>query len=478
VEAETTDSGQRGPDATLNDSGDAGAALPSFDAGDAATVTVSPSPGPAISDLLYGVNYEWNLVSAAQFSAWNASMTSGSHYMLMRYPSGWNAEHYTWGQNQEVAWSTGTGNCYDPAGQSCANDTPGASPATALAAAPKMDFIVPSALYVKSGDAADLATLVSTAQSLVTQYGSTVPLWEIGNEWWNQGSSSASAVATRLSRYATLVAAVAPAMKAAAAAQSATIEVYATIDWQSTGQVTTLMQGAADAGGAGAWAAVDGISIHPYCGNDPDAGPTCDSLPATVAQIVALSGKPLVYASEWSVSESVSTDDDGMQNANLTVQAFGQMARAGVHAAAYWPGSDFVVGVSLVGGASHQYPSTATGLAFGWLSQFYEGQVLTTGGDLPAIAAVNAGQVTILVPTGALGTQTVWIPLAGTGLSHVVSAEVLYAASATSTTASVASLPTILQASDAGTVAVGFVVNPGSAGRGSTGEIARITLSP
>ncbi len=468
--------------------------------GGAATVTLSMAPGPAISPHIYGINYEWNLVPAAEFAAWAEAMNTDIHYALVRYPSGWNAEHYIWGQNEEDAWSTSDGNCYDPAAGSgaaagsvrrqaagaspCPHRSPGASPETVLGAAPLVSFVIPSRAYDTSGLQSDLAGTVATARTLVAQYGARVPIWEIGNEWWNQGNAHASAGdrAAILARYAQLVAAVAPAMKSI----DPSIQIYATVDWQTPQDVAAVRQ----AVGASAWAAVDGISIHAYCGARPivkaskDLGDyACSDIPSTVAQIRTLSGKTAIYDSEWENGVNRNTDDYGIRNATLTLFTVQDMAHAGIQAAAYWPGTDFGTQTTLVESAGWHFAPTATGVLFGWMSQYYEGHVLTTGGTLPAAAALNGnGDVTLFVPSVQDGPVEVAISLAGTLLTRVVSAQVLSVASPDNPGSSASRVPyisalpvTMSQGSDGPMADV--ALNPGTSGRGSGWEIARITFS-
>ena len=98
---------------------------------------------------------------------------------------------------------------------------------------------------------------------------------------------------------------------------------------------------------------------------------------------------------------------------------------------------------------------------------------------MPAVAAKSDQGVTVIVPSGASGARRVRISLAGTGLSHVVSAQVLYSDHPddrrNSRLATSVSLP-VSMIQDSGGPVVEFTLNPGGPGRGAGWEIARVTL--
>jgi hypothetical protein len=433
-------------------------------ASSSATITIDMTPAATISPLLYGADYEWNLVSAASFHDWSEAMPALASAPT-RYPSGWNAEHYTWGQNQETAWQVTKQNCYTPVpSQSCANDIAGAGPGKLLGSVSVPSFIVPSALYVKNPTSENLQALVTQSAGLARHFGDQVRIWEIGNEWWLQGSQDSRAA--RLTAYSQLVAAVAPQMKAA----NANILIYADADWLNPQEVATIRGNV----GAKAWKAIDGISIHAYCSGDTsldDSRPACSDLSAVAAQIRSESGKDLLFDSEWNASQMQSIKY--IVNAYMTVFGVEAMAMAGIQGAAYWPTAYIEPEVSLIDSSDG---ATPTGTLYSWLAQYYQGQALSTHGKLPAIAALaDDGKVTLFVPTQDTGPIEIKIPLKGTGLSRVVSAEVLYTAKPNSPNPETADLPIAIKTG--GGKHVDFVLNPGTKDRGKSWEIARVTLS-
>jgi len=421
----------------------------------AATVTISNAPGIPISPLLYGVNYVWDKVPEVEFAPFRGSMREIAHASLMRYLGGWGAEAYDWSNNTESEFRKSGG----------PGAMPGAAPEAFLAAAPVPSFITPSKAGVADPRADE--DIARQSATLVTQYGGRVKYWEIGNEWWLQGGAknNTQTRARNLENYARLVAAVAPAMKAA----NPSIIIFATADWVSPEDITEMRQIAGPA-----WDSVDGISLHTYCGTiDPRR--RCEDLPAGVAAVRAASGKQMIYASEWSVTRGLNLDDDGIMNAALTVAALRDMAFAGIQLGAYWPPVKIVDSSAFVS-ADYQAPY-ATGIAFGWMSRYYEGEALRTGGDVPSVAARDGKIVTVIVPGAAPGPEHVRILLTGTGLHEVVSAQVLYTEGSgrAGRPGHVGILPTVLDDEPGGQYAA-FDLNPGTPGRGAADEIALIRL--
>jgi hypothetical protein len=421
-----------------------------------ATITISTAPSIPISPLLYGVNYVWDKVPDTEFGAFRGVMGNVAHASLMRYLGGWGAEAYDWSDNTESNFRKSDA----PGAQ------PGAAPEEFLATVPAASFVTPSKAGVANPDAA--AEIAQASAALVSQYGGRVKYWEIGNEWWLQSTArnNPAVRARNLENYAHLVGLVAPAMKAA----NPSITIFATADWASPADITEMRQIA----GPG-WDSVDGMSLHTYCGAlDPQR--RCEDLPAAVAAVRAASGKQAIYASEWSVARGMNTNDDGIVNAALTVAALRDMAFAGIQLGAYWPPVKMVDASALVS-ADYAAPY-ATGIAFGWMSRYYEGLALRTNGDVPSVAARNGKTMTVIVPSGSAGLLHVRILLTGTGLHQVSSAEVLYTAAGAGRATRpgyVAMLPVAVR-DEAGETYATFDLNPGAPGRGAADEIARVSL--
>jgi hypothetical protein len=413
-----------------------------------ATITISQAGGVPISPLLYGVNYQWDKVPASEFASYRAAMSGIAHASLSRYLGGWGAEHYDWSSNLESGkWGAGQ---------------PGEAPEGFLEAVPAASFITPSARAISHPEMIPETTAETAA--LVARYGGRVAYWEIGNEWWLQSGARLNPQkrARNLAGYARLLASVVPAMKNA----DPNIKVFAMADWTAPDEVARLR-----ALTGPAWAQIDGISVHTYCGTT-DSARLCTNLPAGITAIRQASGKTLIYASEWAAVRGMNPDDDGMRNAELTVRALGDMADAGIDLAAYWPPVKAVPALAFVG-PDYRMPS-ATGVAFGWMAQYYEGTALPTGGDVPALAARDGGRLTVIVLGGNRGPMRVRILLDGTGMTRVDSAAVLYAVGgemgAAGRAAGEQDLPVSIVTAD-GRGYMEFEINSGG-----SDDIARVTL--
>ncbi len=419
-----------------------------------AVVRFSMQGGVPISPLLYGLNYDWDKVPKEELPAFLAAMARTAHETLIRYPGGWNAERYDWARNAEVGAK--------------APDRAGADPEAILAAGSAVSFITPSAEAVARAER--IPDVAAASAALAARYGARVLYWEIGNEWWLQRGAKQRADVREKNRrnYAVLLSAAVPAMKAA----SPSIRIYATGDWRSPEDFKVLQEETSPA----AWALLDGVSVHPYCGTtDPQS--RCANLPAMLDAVRRATGKKNVYASEWAAVLHQNVDDFGMRNASLTVDALTLLAQAGVTLGAYWPPVKNVPALAFASGDYRR--DFATGLAFGWMAANYRGLALPTSGDLTAAVARDGATVRAIVPAGDAGPRTVRLALTGTGLTRVVEAQVMFSQKPKDRErgriAQIVPLPTRV-VREGGETYAEFRLNPGTPGRGSALEIARVAL--
>jgi hypothetical protein len=364
-------------------------------------ITVNANLQTAISAKMFGANNIWYYVQGSSFTNF-ANGLKNVGVTGLRFPGGYESEHYIWDQSSPVCNTPCMDNDDDeylinPGGKptlyknywqnnsySASNPnapwSPGATPAQAKAAFPGN-----VAFAVRTLDAMEANTTsvsnsnnwnvwAAYAAHLVTAYGYDGQDWLIGNEWYNDAYNNSDAhkdPVTWANLYGTALSYYVPAMKAAAFAARININIYAsTLYEQNTSQdpaqyLTNVISSAGPA-----WAQVDGLDVHPYSGNNPN---TCssgtwitdpiDTVGADIQALINTSRKSLVFASEWSADLEDNKGPDpcnnpqvqkGLENANDMVQLFGQLAQGGVTAATYYP----PVEVAPWGGANCQPDGT------------------------------------------------------------------------------------------------------------------------
>ena len=327
------------------------------------------------------------------------------------------------------------------------------------------------------------------AAELVTMYGSRVQDWQIGNEWYNVGGAHKH-YQDFLKRYATLLSYFVPAMKKAAAAKGYKIRLFVTANWGSSGDMATMRAAVP----ASAWADVDGLDIHVYTGNAPSTEQALPRLPISgiqpaIAGLKQDSGKNLVYVSEWMATLQDDNHSGGLRNANTMMVILGEMARAGVTEAAYWPPVWTVKDngkrapqadtVTLV----HDdvtYSVDADGQAMKWLSTGYRGSALAAtvaNTTVKSLAAKDGKEITVFVIGGTVSNETEHIEVKGFDWNRIVSAQVLYASPANVDLGP--AMQTDIQAKKVmvdGHPMAEVVINPGGTQRGATAEIIKLVL--
>jgi hypothetical protein len=363
-------------------------------------ITVNANSQTPISAKIFGSNNIWYYVQGSSFSSFANGLKSAGINGL-RFPGGFESEHYIWDQNSpscnspcmanddneylinpngvaslyKFYWQN---NSYSPSNPN-APWSPGATPSQATSAFPNnVAFVVRTldaieANTTSASDPNNWNAWANYAGYLVKTYGYNGQDWLIGNEWYNDaynGSDAHVDPVTWANLYGTALSYYVPAMKAAAQAAGISINIYAsTLYEHNTAQdpAQYLLNVISAAGPA--WSQVDGLDIHPYSGNNPS---TCASfwitdpintVTADIQALQAASGRSLVFASEWSADLEDNKGSDpcnnpqvqkGLENANDMVQLFGQLAQGGVTAATYYP----PVEVDMWGGSNCQPDGT------------------------------------------------------------------------------------------------------------------------
>ncbi len=462
------------------------------------TISISMQPQTAISNLMYGVNYVWTTTPASQFPSWIYQMTGyatqpSAPASLFRYPGGIDGEYYDWVTNEMYPGAP----TYTAPGEP-ADEFLEYIPSLGILSNPRAaSFVLSTRDVIEAKTPAQIPELITQQVdnylAILSLYNGDTRFWEFGNEWWLQGGAGSNTaplstnalLSTNLTRYAELLAAAAPQIKA----EYPNVKIYATADWTTAGLAPAndeFVQLRNQVGPA-AWALIDGISIHPYCGTTI-AVSLCASIPEQVKAIAQDTGKSDIFASEWSVGATQSINDFGIQNASATVSALQDLALAGINKATYWPSIGFSTGIALTTGTN----LTPTGMLFRAMSLLYEGEALPThvsivsgpAGQTVAVAAENnqnsKNGIGVIIPTNGDGLETIDLSLAGTGMTNVADSSVLYAqypnSGTADTTAFMVPLSTTILHEANGSLTAQFVLNPGIVGRGSNWEIAVLEL--
>lgn len=366
-------------------------------------LTVTGQKIASISDKIFGVNYIWHKISASDYPVFAEGLQSiGS--TQMRYPGGWVAERLNWVQNATPNWKQ------EP-------EEPGVSPKDIRTFSTSLNFVLPSVRYTKGQ--ADIDRMNEIYRTILTRYGKGINAVEIGNEWWLQDGARRDAVRRQqvMERYAQLVDGTARQIKAI----DPNLKVFVTMDWRVPEQATAIRNLVSKE----SWAAVDGISIHPYCGEQGEQH-SCFSLDAAALEIKKRSGKSLIYASEWSATRTVDGKMRGLQAANTISATFEEMAVGGIQYASYWPTAAAAESIALVNldtGAP-----TAVGLVFGETRRTFTGTALAIKGYEGASAALRPdGTIGLVVPSLAADPTRFSIDLPPGLSGRIISATVVKA---------------------------------------------------
>jgi alpha-L-arabinofuranosidase len=442
-------------------------------------ITVNALDGVPIDRHLYGANDYWYNVPDARFDAFAKSLTENCGITLLRFPGGFESEHYEWSNNT-----------LDPTYRNY-TVTPGVTPEHVLKAMGdgNVTFVVRTQDALEANTKESYELWASKAADLVTQYGSRVQDWQIGNEWYNVGGAHKH-YNEFVGRYATLLSYFAPAMKQAAERKGYHIRLVITANWGSAGDIAMMRSQVP----AKAWSDVDGLDIHVYTGRDPWKDSPLLRLPISSIQpaIAAMkkdSGKNLVYVSEWMATLQDDDRSGGLENANTMMTILGEMARAGVTEAAYWPPvwpakdngkqAPQADTVTLVHDDA-SYSVDADGQAMKWLSLGYRGAALSTAvanSTVKSLAAKDGDQVTVFVIGGTVSNETERVRVNGFRWSQIVSAQVMYASPANvhlgpAVQADISAKKVMVD----GSPAAEFVINPGGSQRGAGWEIVKLVL--
>ncbi|TDD21510.1 hypothetical protein [Nonomuraea diastatica] len=416
-------------------------------------VWVYPGNKVAIQPTVYGVNNEWRHITSAEFPAFNAKLRSFG-YRLLRFPGGWESEHYDWATNTTPGWSK-------------APRQTGANATQAKKAGVKAAFVVKTAPYVGNPTTANLNMLKNEARRLVRAHGGTVKHWLIGNEWWLQQGGDR---ATKLRRYVTVARAIAREMKDA----NRSINVYVTGDWTAPWEFTWMRNGF-----AAGWRHVDGVDLHIYAGDDGSAT-DYRHIPRNLAAIKSRTGKSKILVSEWAATKANSVGTKrALRSVNTMVVIMHTMIRAGVTSMSYWPAPDIAQGIGLVHEVrSGVYRDLPHGQAFRWMANGMTGHSVATTGTPATVASHHTGNrtITVLIPSKELSKQPVTVHFANTNVTQVLSGHVMWMKDPNAIKQAANITGISVTGFDPAKNTVTVTANPATAGRGSSYELIKLVV--
>ncbi len=446
-------------------------------------IDVDAHGGVPISPHLFGANNSWYWVPATRFNSFCRSLTRKAGITLLRFPGGFESEHYNWGSNS-----------LNPKYKHYTR-VAGASPAQAIddMGAGNVSFVAPTLDAFFANSSAARRHWADVAGGLVQRYGGEVRDWEIGNEWYHFGGAPKHYNAY-LKRYCELVSRYVPAMNSAAAQAGHRINLYVSVNWVRPHDLVLMQKWIPPH----IWKQFDGLNLHIYTGFRPGGKSPYPPRPIgqvqdTIHELRKLSGKHLLYVSEWMAALNDNGHHGGLINAHYMLEIAGQFAAAGVELAAYWPAvcpqffkdgrraaqSGRVTLVTDLPG----FPIDADGQAMKWMSESFRGHALRariSGTSATAISArMPDGTITVIIMSGPDSpNQAIRVRAVGKAWNKVTSAQVMWAGQGRMDrgAANISPLPTRVVRSR-GTNEVELTVNPAGVNRGASWEIARLVLS-
>lgn len=413
---------------------------------------IYPNNKVAISSTIYGVNNDCRQIPRADFPAFDAKL-HGLGYQLLRFPGGWESEHFNWVNDTAPGYS----------------NLPCVTAAQAKGAVAAKAFVVKTELYISDPSPAHLSSLKSEAADLVRKHGNAVRHWLIGNEWWLQSGGGVGRP-KKLRRYATVARAIAQGMKQV----NPRINVYVTGDWTRPWEFTWIRR---EFEPSGAWRYVDGVDLHIYAGDD---GSIHDyrNIQRNLGAIKSRTGKSKIFASEWAASEAYSVGHErALRSVNNMVILMYRMIRAGVTSMAYWPPTDVAPGIGLFEKKGGVYADLPHCQAFRWMAREMRGYAIATtatdGLETTASNNVAGKTMTVMIPSKQLFNRKIVVHFVRTKIASVVSAQAMWMADLDSIGQAARISPLRVGALN-GTVTV--TANPGTVGRRSSYELIKLVV--
>ena len=398
---------------------------------------------------IYGINNYWTKITNEEFVAFTNKLDELG-YTLLRFPGGWESEHYDWINNTTPGWKK------EP-------EEPGATASQIIEYTPSSSFVVRTVPYLNDPSEINMELLLNEAKDLVSKYGNDVTIWEIGNEWFLVNKSKRSEY---LNRYASLAKELVLGMKS----QNPAIQIFLGCDWLQPDDLATMKNIMEEA-----WELVDGINIHIYAGDvDPDHH--IDSIQQRIELIKKIASKSKIYVSEWNAVKDYTDQKRNLRAASLQMQVLFRMMRSGTIAASIWPPNEGIEGLNLMdSNFDIVYPP---GQAFNWMTESFFGNALKVKYSIiPAIAAkTDQNKVIVFLFGMTADTHEINIKLDNGIKSDLVTAEVMYSTNPDEKTPAILRNINSSVKVEASGMSYRLVINPGGDQRGKEWEIIKLVL--
>ncbi len=381
--------------AEQNDEGNLKSALASTN------IIVDLSDKKAISPQLYGVNNQWDSIHSYKFNTF-INQLKNINYSLIRFPGGWESEHYDWSKNI---------NTKNP------QATQGASIHQVKIALgqnhdnrPKLSIVVPTELAMREKQwsnawYANIQKCKREAEDAIILSGANNILnVEIGNEWWLQWAGEKCGkpddpqyAATyeecrkrKLGKYAHTARRI--AQHIATKFPNANFNLLVNGDYTRPHEFTKIKNVFGDKINI-----IDGVALHAYAGYNTNTH-YIPNLVNLITQCKNNLGKDYVSLSEWAPSKAYNQDKRFAEAANILVEQLYEFARAGANDAAFWsPRNDDIWGLGLFDrNFNIQWP---TAQLLGDMAVSFRGEVLgVQDGSMRGVASkLNNGNIVVYV---------------------------------------------------------------------------------
>lgn len=339
-----------------------------------------------ISNLIYGVNNDWQQISTNRYSSF-ADALEGVNYQLIRFPGGWESEYYDWSSNATPGWKN-------------APEFPGASIEQVKQTNPNaISIVVPTVEAMNLPQWSDewyaaIQKLKDEADDAINLTGAdNISSVEIGNEWWLQWGGGVSRY-NKVRKYAHIAKRLAEHIRRSF--PKAEFKILVNGDYTKPDEFNAINY---VFNASNSLEYIDGLALHTYTGYNSDTH-NINDLQTKISECESNLGKNYLSLSEWAPARAYNNNKIYAQGANLLVEQIYEHALAGANEAAFWPPTNnSIPGLGLFNyNLTLQFP---TAQLFGDMAKSFRGEVLNVqDGSMRGVAAKNKDGIFIVYVIG------------------------------------------------------------------------------